>query len=292
MNWLSGFANPIERDVPLGELTWYRIGGRARYLSRPDNESELERLVRRAAEQGVELKILGRGANVLVRDDGFDGVVVRLDTPAFQRTEVDGERVRVGAGVDLMRLAKRISHSGLSGLECMAGIPGTIGGAVRMNAGGRFGCIGDVIERCRLLDGSGVIETWSKDRLAFDYRSSAIGDRVVLSADLRLRRSDRAETRRRFEEIFASKTASQPISERSAGCVFKNPVGASAGALIDAAGLKGSRCGGAVVSQRHANFICADPSAKASDVERLAGMIAERVRAEYGTELELEIDIW
>lgn len=292
MNWWRAFADQMELDTPLGPMTWYRLGGKARYLFRPDDVDGLSRLVRRARDAEVPLKVLGAGANVLIRDDGFDGVVVRLDREAFRSVERNGSRVRAGAGVDLMNLARRCSESGLSGMEGLAGIPASVGGALRMNAGGRFGEIGQVVHGATVLSPAGEVEQWSREQIGFGYRASKLGDRIVLTADFDLIPADPLETRRRFDECFAYKRATQPLSEKSAGCVFKNPPGHSAGALIDRAGLKGARCGAAQVSQRHANFIVADRGARASDVIRLIDLVRDRVLAEFDTELEVEIDIW
>ncbi len=246
----------------------------------------------RTRDEGLPLKVLGRGANVLVSDDGFDGVVVRLDDPAFGRIHRCGSRLEVGGGVDLTRLTRYCVGRGLSGLEGMAGIPATVGGAIRMNAGGRFGEFGDVVRQVTVLTRDGKREVWGTEQCGFGYRRSSIGDRTVLSADLELREDDPLQVRRRFEDYFAVKRNTQPLGDRSAGCIFKNPGGRSAGALIDQAGLKGLRSGEASVSQRHANFIVADRGATASDVLRLIDLIRERVRAKFDTELEVEIDIW
>lgn len=236
--------------------------------------------------------MLGRGANVLVSDDGFDGVVVRLDHASFRRVKRRGSQVDVGAGVDLMPFARSCSARGLSGLECMAGIPSTIGGAIRMNAGGRFGEFGRLVKQVRVLRSDGCPETWPRERCGFGYRHSAIGDNIVLSAQLELVEDDPAKVRRAFEGCFAQKRDSQPLGERSAGCIFKNPIGRSAGALIDQAGLKGAQWGAARVSERHANFIVARRGATASDVLHLIDLIRERVRSAFSTELEVEVDIW
>lgn len=252
----------------------------------------MAKLVVRAREHSVPVKVLGRGANVLVSDDGFDGVVTRLDHPSFRKVTRRDTRLEVGAGVDLIPLARRCSARGLSGLECMAGIPATVGGAVRMNAGGRFGEFSDVVRRVEVLGPDGRREFWAADRCGFGYRRSNIDGHLVLSAELELAEDDPARVRRKFEEFFELKRASQPLADQSAGCIFKNPNGHSAGALIDQAGLKGTTCGEARVSERHANFIVARRGAKASDVMRLIDLIRERVRALFSTELEVEIDIW
>lgn len=292
MSWLRGFVDRIVPDVPLGSMTWFRLGGRARYLFRPTDAADLAAFLPLAKQEGLPVKVLGAGANVLVRDDGFDGVVIRLDKPAFRRIAVRDGMPEVGAGVDLMPLVRRFSREGLSGMECLAGIPATLGGAVRMNAGGRFGEISQVIRDVRVMDDDGSIETWSRDRLGFGYRRSAIDDRIVLCVRLDVHSDDPAKTLARYAEHFAYKEKTQPMEASSAGCIFKNPQGESAGALIDRAGLKGLACGGAQVSFRHANFFVTDRDALACDVLGLIDTVRRRVLSAFGTTLELEVDVW
>ncbi len=292
MSWWSEFAGRIERDAPVGRLTWFRLGGSARYLFRPRDANDLAALLRRARDEDVPVKVLGSGANVLISDDGFDGVVVRLDADTFRTVKRRDTSLEVGAGVDLMPLARRCSEQGLSGLECMAGIPATVGGAVRMNAGGRFGEFGRVVRLVRILRSDGQIENWPRERIGFGYRRTQLGNAVVLSARLELDEDDPARTRRTFDDYLTYKQRSQPLADHSAGCIFKNPNGQSAGALIDRAGLKGARYGAARVSSKHANFIVAEPGATASDVLHLIDLVREKVRSVFGEELEVEIEIW
>ncbi len=292
MSWWSEFASRIEHDAPIGRETWFRLGGRARHLFRPDDTDALALLMRRAKQEGIPVKVLGTGANVLISDDGFDGVVVRLDSDAFRTTEQRGTSLRVGAGIELMPLSRRCSEKLFSGLECLAGIPATIGGAARMNAGGREGEFGDVVREVRVLQSDGNVETWPRERIGFGYRHSNLGRCIVLSALLELREDDPRSVKRTFDECLERKKRSQPLADKSAGCIFKNPEGQSAGALIDRAGLKGARYGGAYVSKRHANFIVVERGATASDVMHLIDIVRKRVLRVFDTELELEIDIW
>lgn len=292
MNWWNAFADRIEHDAPLAPMTCFRLGGRARYLFRPRDAQQLASLLGRARQEDVPVKLLGRGANVLVCDDGFEGVVVRLDQPAFRRRRRFGADLEVGGGADLMSLSRVCSHEGLSGLERLAGIPATVGGAVRMNAGGREGQFGDVVKEIHLLNPDGIEETWSRDQAGFGYRCTNLGDRIVLSVRLGLIQDEPARVRRAYAETVRRKAKSQPLSEKSAGCVFKNPRGQCAGALIDQAGLKGAAVGQVRVSRRHANFIIVNRGATASDVLRLIDLIRSKVRAMFGVHLETEIDIW
>ncbi len=292
MSWWHEFADHVDRDAPIGRQTWFRIGGGARFLCRPQSVDELSAMVSRASEASLPIKVLGSGANVLVRDDGFDGVVVRLDGDVFKQVGQSGSSVTVGAAVDLMPLSRHLSQRGYSGMECMAGIPATIGGAVRMNAGGRFGEIGSAVQEVCVLEERGGAEWIGHDDVGFGYRRTRLGDRIILSVKIALGEDDPERTKRTYDEYFAYKQESQPMGGRSAGCVFKNPPDASAGALIDRAGLKGTRCGGAVVSDRHANFIVAEQDATATDVIRLIDVVRDRVRAAFDIELETEVEIW
>ena len=292
MSWWNEFANRIECDAPLAGFTWFRLGGRARFLFRPRDTEDLAALTLRARQESVPIKVLGGGANVLISDDGIDGVVVRLDSEAFRRVQQRGTELRAGAGVDLMPLVRDCSERGYAGLACLAGIPGTVGGAVRVNAGGRFGEFGDLVREVTLLQVNGEIEVWEHDRIGFGYRRTRLSDQIVLSALLELSEDDPRLVKQAFEEYLGFKRRSQPLADKSAGCIFKNPAGQSAGALIDQAGLKGVRRGGACVSERHANFIVAEHGATASDVLHLIDLIRDRVRRELATELEVEIDIW
>ncbi len=292
MHWLSGLKGRVSEHAPLAALTWYRLGGPARWLVSPDSDSDLREIVYRASDSDVPFRVLGGGANVLIRDDGFDGVVVRLDHVTFTGYEIDGTRVRAGAGVDLIKLTRDCSKMGLSGIEGLAGIPGTLGGAIRMNAGGRYGQIADVVEDVGMIDGEGQHVRRSREELGFGYRTSGVGTAIVTQVVLKLTRDTTGETWPRYCRIWAEKIASQPLASRSAGCVFKNPHGARAGELIDRAGLKGFRIGGARVSDRHGNFVIADDGAKSADVFGLIEHVREVVARASGIVLETEVDIW
>lgn len=292
MTWWNEFAERVERDVALAPLTWFGLGGAAAYVFHPRDAEDLAGFVRLAADESLPYRVLGEGANVLVRDNGVDGVVVRLDRPAFRRVERRGQSVVAGGGAGLMPLVKYCTDEGLSGLETLAGIPATVGGAARMNAGGRFGEFGSFVREVTVLDRKGELRTFSNEACGFRYRGSNLGDYMVIDATLDLTPEEPESVRRRYDEVFEFKRSTQPIAERSAGCIFKNPRGQSAGALIDRAGLKGTRRGGAMVSPRHANFIVTERGARSSDVLHLIDHVRDRVMHEFSTELEVEVDIW
>jgi UDP-N-acetylmuramate dehydrogenase len=293
MSWFSGFEAIVRTDVPLRQFTWYKLGGPARWFCEPRDEPELAALLTCIRDSEMPWRVLGGGTNIIVRDEGFDGVVVRLRGPVFERVEFKDEAVYAGAGADLPKLIRATLERGLVGLEVLAGIPGTVGGAARMNAGGRDGEIGELVRDVRVLDASGQTVTRTAPEVGFAYRHTALGDCVVLGVTLVLRRGDAQEALQRHREIWNEKYAKQPpLAARSAGCVFKNPPGQPAGRLLDEAGLKGTRIGGAEISTRHANFIVAHDDATADDVLNLIQLAKERVQQATGIELQPEVEIW
>ncbi len=289
-------------DAPLGAMTWYGIGGRTDLLVRPNNVEALSTLARRCQRTGTPLRVFGGGANLLIADEGVDGIVVRLDTPALRELTYNrtGEirTLRAMAGADLPRTLMDTTRRGLGGLSQMAGIPGTVGGAIRMNAGGSFGCIGDAVRSVACITSRGDLVTYPADELRFEYRATNIPDPLIVAATFDLEPGDPIALRKRVKEIFAFKKSTQPLADHSAGCTFKNPIDPvseqrlSAGKLIDDAGLKGLRVGGAMVSQHHANFIIAEPGAVAADVLQLLEQIRREVYEHSGVELQEEVVVW
>jgi UDP-N-acetylmuramate dehydrogenase len=291
-NPFSGLEEFVTENEPLAPHTWYRIGGPARWYLRPRNVEELEEAARRSAENDIPVYVLGLGANLLVSDNGVDGAVFRLDEDYWRRVKFAGTNLEVGAGVDMQKLLLRAVKEGLSGIECLAGIPGTIGGGVRMNAGGKFGDIGAVVTRVQVMDASGVLFERTKDDLVFDYRSTNISAKFILGATLELEQDDPERIMKKTKEIWMYKRNTQPLNTKNCGCIFKNPRGLSAGALLDQAGLKGFRVGGAEVSEKHANFIIAHPGCRADDVMKLIKIMREKVFDRNEIHLESEVQIW
>lgn len=288
----AGLDEIVTERATLAPLTWYRIGGPARWLVRPRSPEELAEASRRCAENGIPVYVLGLGANLLVGDEGVDGAVFRLDDDYWKRVSIDKNLVTVGAGADMQKLIVRTIRAGLAGFEALAGIPGTVGGGVRMNAGGKFGDIGAVVRSVTVMDSSGTIFERTRDDLVFEYRHTNIAAPFILGATLELDEDDPEAITKRTKEIWMFKRNSQPLNTKNAGCIFKNPRGLSAGALIDQAGLKGMRIGGAEVSQKHANFIVAYPGCKAEDVMKLIKVIKEKVYDKNEIVLETEVKIW
>jgi len=292
MSIFSGYEQIVEQNHPLAPHTWYRLGGPADYFIRPRNARDLKEILRRCNENRIAMYVLGFGSNLLVCDEGVRGAVIQLREGDFGQTRFDGEQVTAWAGAELSKLVLDCVDKGLSGVEALTGIPGSVGGAVRMNAGGKFGDIGSAVEAVTLMDIQGNVFEKSKPELIFDYRSVNIRARFILNAQLRLTRDDPEKIMRTVKEGWIYKKNNQPLKTRNCGCVFKNPPGAAAGALIDRAGLKGHQIGGAVVSDKHANFILAQEGCASGDVLRLIDVIRQRVREQFDVELELELEVW
>jgi UDP-N-acetylmuramate dehydrogenase len=235
---------------------------------------------------------MGFGSNLLIGDDGLQAAVIKLDSKQFSQIQFNDDGLTAWAGAELTRLVLSCVKNGLSGLEALTGIPGSIGGAVKMNAGGHFGDIGAAVEAVTLMDSTGSVFEKSKPELAFDYRSTNITANFILNAQIKLTSADPEQIMRTVKEVWICKKNSQPLNTRNSGCIFKNPRGVSAGALIDRAGLKGLRTGAAVVSKKHANFIIAEKGCKSCDVIGLIETVKQKVKEQFDVELELEIEIW
>ncbi|HUE16723.1 MAG TPA: UDP-N-acetylmuramate dehydrogenase [Planctomycetaceae bacterium] len=292
MNSLDPFKDIALRDQPLAPHTWMKIGGPAQYLVRPRNVDELLDVVRTCHEEQIPIRILGGGSNVLVRDEGVSGAVLQLVDESFGQIAIEGSTVRAGAGALLSQLISQTVKAELAGLETLSGIPGTVGGAMRGNAGGRAGDIGQFVESVTVMNVKGEVSTRKGDELWFGYRESNVDELVILEGLLKLQPGDSEEITRRMRKLWIMKKATQPLSFQSAGCIFKNPRGLSAGALIEQAGLKGIRVGEAEISDRHANFVVTNPGAKSDDVLRLIDLTRSKVSEQFGVDLELEIKIW
>lgn len=292
MSWYDDFAPQVRTDVPLAPLTWFGLGGLAKYFITPQSVTQLQAIVVRLRDESIPIYVLGGGANLLIRDEGVNGAVIQLDGPEFKKVEIDGSTVRAGAGKDVQKLLLQCTHAGLGGLDCLAGIPGTVGGEVKMNAGGSFGSIGTTVASVLCMDTNGTLLTPDKDELIFEYRQSSITAKFILEATFHLEEDDPERILAKVKEIWMFKKNSQPLAERSAGCIFKNPRGFSAGALIDQAGLKGTSMGGAEVSTKHANFIITNKGTRSSDVLALIELIQQRVNDKFAVKLEPEVVIW
>lgn len=292
MHSLDEFHEILRRDEPLAPQTWLRVGGPAQYFLTPRSVEELSQVLQVCHSTGVPVRLLGSGSNLLVRDEGVAGAVVQLSAPEFAKIQIDGSNCRIGAGVLLSHVISETVRAGLAGFETLAGIPGTIGGALVGNTGGRHGDIGSLVKSISALDLEGNPVERTVDSLQFGYRISGLEDLVIISAEFELQPQSSEEITDRLRQIWVTKKASQPLASQSVGCIFKNPRGSSAGELIEKAGLKGTRLGGAEVSNRHANFLVTHEGATSDDVLRLMDLVKSKVAAQFGVHLEPEVRIW
>lgn len=285
-------AEQILWDEPMSRHTSFKIGGSADALVMPRSEEELMRVVSYC--QGFQLPyyIIGQGTNLLVRDGGVRGVVIKLASP-LDSIAFDGLQVEAGAGATLRDLSWRAMEKGLSGLEFACGIPGSVGGAVCMNAGAYDGEMKDVVVSVRVLNEKGIVEVWDASRINFGYRSSALqgSQSIVLSATFTLKPDSPEAIRARMEDYDRRRQSRQPLDLPSAGSVFRRPPGRFVGPMIEGLGLKGYRVNDAQVSEKHAGFIVNRGQAKAADVLKLVEIIREKVMEKFQVWLELEIKV-
>ncbi len=292
MDDLKDFAEIVKIEEPLAPYTSLKVGGPAEFLVQPRSNDELAAVVRHCFQKGIPLRVLGGGCNVLVRDEGVRGAVLRLSAPAFTQVTVDGRRVRGGAGAPLSALISQSARNGLAGLESLVGIPGTVGGAVRGNAGDRSGEIGQYVRQVEVLDSRGEFQVRERDELLFAYRWSNLDDPILLAMEVELEADQPEAIFKRMLKAWIQRQAAQPLSFQAAGRIFKDPRGFQAAALIDQAGLAKTRVGGAEISDRDANFVVANPGTTARDVLRLTDLVRSRVQERFGVELELELAVW
>ncbi len=280
----------ISLDEPLGVLTTYRVGGAASILMRAQKHTDLSVLTKVLGSNTCPIVVMGRGSNLLVADAGFPGLALFLEGD-FEKVEVGEKSLRAGGAVPLPVLARRAAGEGRSGLEFFVGIPGSVGGAIAMNAGGHGRETVDVLMSADISDlaGDGVPRTRSPKDLRLGFRKSAIEtDDVVVSAEFAVEDADPDVCKEQIAEIVRWRRDNQP-GGANAGSVFKNPSGDAAGRLLDVSGLKGMRIGGASVSMKHANFIQADPGSMAADVRALIDEVRRRVGVDSGIDLEPEV---
>jgi UDP-N-acetylenolpyruvoylglucosamine reductase len=291
---LTGLLSPettVRRDEPLARRTTLRVGGPADFYVEPASEADLAAVLKWCGEHELKFFVLGRGSNLIVRDGGFRGVVISLAAPIFSRIEIKGERLHCGAGAKLKNVAVEAKRSGLAGLEFMEGIPGSVGGALRMNAGAMSGATFDVVESIRMMDYAGNILGALPRELSVEYRCCAtLKTHIALGAVFIGRADSRESIEQRMIAFSKKRWTTQPAAP-SAGCMFKNPAAVPAGRLIDELQLKGTRVGGAFVSAEHGNFLVNDGTASARDVLRLIEQVRQHVKAERGIELHTEVEI-
>jgi UDP-N-acetylmuramate dehydrogenase len=289
---LADFAEIVKCDEPLAPYTYLKLGGPAEWLIQPHSREELSAVVRRCFQARIPLRVLGGGCNILVRDEGVRGAVLRLSEPAFTQVSVEGRCVRAATGASVSALISQAARHGLAGPEALVGIPGTVGGALRCNAGDRAGDIGQFVRRVEVLDSKGDVQVRERDELRFGHHWSNLDDPVLLTAEFELETDHADAIVKRMRKAWIQRKASQPLSFQAAGRLFQNPRGLNAAGLIVQAGLAKTRVGGAELSERDANCVVAHPGATARDVLRLIDLVKSRVQERFGVELELEIAVW
>ena len=285
-------ATVLRLDEPLAKKTTLRVGGPADIFAEPSSEQDLACIVRFCHQRAIPLMLLGRGSNLLISDEGVRGLVVSLAHPYFSEITVHGQQLRCGAGARLKAVSAKARENNLAGLEFLEGIPGSVGGALRMNAGAMGSAAFDVLDRVRFMDGQGSVRECVAAEIPFEYRSCALfKTHFVLAAVFHGRPDAKNLIAERIDTYNKKRWQSQP-KEPSAGCIFKNPSAElPAGKLIDELGLKGTGVGGASVSQIHGNFIINDGTATANDVLELIQIIKTRALEQRGIELHTEVQI-
>lgn len=280
----------VQMDFPLSRLTTFRIGGPAAYVVTPSSIDELKKVLLVCRENGLKRLVIGKGSNILASDEGFQGVIIRLDSE-FQRVRIQNCIVEAESGISLSSLAKKAADKGLSGLEFASGIPGSLGGAIYMNAGAYGGEMKDVLQEVTVIDMLGDLKHLDRSELEMGYRSSILQYKswVVVRGILQLEEKDPAEIKAKMQELTERRNAKQPMDMPSAGSVFKRPEGHFVGTMIEEAGLKGYQVGGAMVSPKHAGFIVNTGDATCRDVTELIRHIQKVIKEQYGVELTPEV---
>jgi UDP-N-acetylenolpyruvoylglucosamine reductase len=281
----------IRRDEPMAKHTTLRVGGPADFYVEPASEADLAALLKFCGTHDLDFFILGRGSNLIVRDGGFRGVVICLSHPHFSLVTIDGLHVRAGAGARQKSVAVEAKRNGLSGVEFLEGIPGSIGGALRMNAGAMGGATFDAVESVRLMDFSGAVRELNRSEMVVEYRCCAtLKNQIALGVTFKCKPEPREAIEVRMKAYNEKRWSSQPAAP-SAGCMFKNPTAIAAGKLIDELGLKGRQVGGARISMEHGNFLVNDGGATAKDVLELIRILKAQAKAERGIELHQEVEV-
>ena len=302
MSWLSSWKNKIKLKEPLAKHTTFRLGGPSDFWLEPENLEELKEVYKLAQTEKIPLFLLGAGSNLLVKDAGWAGLTLKLSSSYFQQISFNNNLVKVGAGQSLNNIVNFALLNSLTGSEFLYGIPGTLGGAVMVNAGakdlfsdgkGQLRNLSNIVEEIKVLDKNSVVRTLKKNDIKFGYRRSGLNGYLILEASLRLNKGDKEKIKSLMDRFWEYKKNTQDFEHPNAGCVFKNPPGQakSSGQLIDQAGFKGKKVGHAQVSLKHANFIINIGQAKASDVLTLMNDIQEKIKKDYNICLEPEIKI-
>ncbi|MBU4251431.1 MAG: UDP-N-acetylmuramate dehydrogenase [Candidatus Omnitrophica bacterium] len=292
MHWPKNLNKAIKTEINLAGYTNFRIGGRAKYFFEPKNLKELQQALVSAKRADLRVFILGAGSNILVSDTGLTGLVIRLSHKDFRKCRCQGSCLVAGGGLKLNALISFSREKNLSGLEFLAGIPGTLGGSLMGNAGAWGKAIGELVSRVGVLDYNGKLKLLGSKQLKFAYRKSNLNNYIIIWAKLKLLAGKKKVMAAKIKEYLLRRKQTQGDHLPNAGCIFKNPTCGSAGRLIDSCGLKGKAKGGTVISKLHANFILNTGKAKSGDVLSLMDLMQRKVRERFKINLEPEIKIW
>ncbi|MFA5275956.1 MAG: UDP-N-acetylmuramate dehydrogenase [Candidatus Omnitrophota bacterium] len=292
MNWWKSLKGKVKRSEPLDKHTTFRIGGRADFFIEPKDYDDLKLLLKYAKINKLKVLLIGSGSNILAKDGNIRKIIAHLNSGPFTGIRFENNYCEAGSGVALARLIKAASGRSLAGLEFLTGVPGTVGGALIMNAGAWGKEIADFLIEVRVMDYNGRLRLINKEEIKFGYRSSSLDKYIILGAKFKLNRDTKKNIGNRIKDYLKKRRKSQDTAYPNAGCIFKNHRDTSAGKLIDSCGLKGRGVGGAVISKKHANFILNRKNASSGDVLGLVKLIKSRVRNKYRIDLETEIKIW
>jgi UDP-N-acetylmuramate dehydrogenase len=292
MGLFSGFEHIVREQEPLAPYTWLRVGGPAQYFAEPTSVEELVALVKHCAENEVYVRVLGSGSSLLVREAGVNGLVIHLAAAAFSQISTEGNKVVAGGGAKLSHVISTAVREGLAGLEALAGVPGTVGGALHDNADANGTDIGQWTTKATMLSRTGAIVEQQGGQLRFAYRNSSLDELAILSAEFTLEKADPETLTKRMQKFWIVKQSSQPAANENPACVFKDVGGMNAASLIEQAGCKGASVGNAVISQRDSRFIVANPGTTSDDVLQLIEKVQSAVEEKLGVELETQVRVW
>lgn len=292
MNWCKGLKAKTRIAEPLRKHTTFKIGGPVEFFVEPESKRDVKSLVTYAKKYALPIFVIGSGSNILACDRKLKAIVLKFNSVYFKRITFTKNRVEASSGLMLSRLIRESKNRGLSGVEFLTGIPGTVGGALAMNAGCWGKSIGGCVEKATVMDYNGRIRNLKRNQIKFSYRNSNLSKYIILNATLKLAKRNKDKIQADIKKYLSLRKGSQDSTYPNAGCIFKNPSLGSAGTLIDACGLKGKMIGGACVSGKHANFILNCNNASSDDVLKLMRLVKRKVRNKFNVNLEPEVKIW
>ena len=292
MSLISGFEHFVRENEPLSPLTSLRLGGSAEYFAEPTSIEELAAIVKRFSEEGVAVRLIGAGSNVLVPDDGVSGLVIHLSAPAFCQIEINGTKMRIGGGARLSHVVSNAIREGFNGPQYLAGMPGTIGGALHSNVNVPNVDLSSWVKSVEVMKHSGEQLTYPGEEIAFSSRESSFSELVILAVEIEFEKEDPAVLTKQLQKLWLVSKAKRPPADVNAAYIFKSDGGESAGELIDSAGLKGTSVGGVSLLDSDPNYFVADADATVADVKKLIEQVTAQVKEKLDVELETAIQIW